>query len=78
MREHNIDHLIQESLHADSELERRFAHSMQALLKMREAIHLESCIEEDPIAVALLESGVTALDASIGILRHTWQDRENQ
>lgn len=75
---HNIDHLIQRSMQSETDIERRFAHAMKGLMNMREGISLESAIQEDPIAVALLESGVTALDSAISILKQTWPDSENE
>lgn len=71
-RDEQIKKLIQRSLNSDNEKEVRFALVMGRVLAMREALTLEQAVEDEPLAAALLGSGVNAIDATIEILSMFW------
>lgn len=71
-RDEQIQKLIQRSLNSDNEKEVRFALVMGRVLAMREALTLEQAVEDEPLAAALLGSGVNAIDATIEILSMFW------
>lgn len=71
-QDEKIQKLIERSLKSDCEHEIRFALVMSRVLAMREALTLEQAVENEPLAAALLGSGVNAIDASIEILSMFW------
>lgn len=74
-----LEKLIQQSLNSDCRHEQRFALVMGRIVAMREAIKLEHDIEHEPMAAALLDSGVGAMDACLEILSMYWgKPREDQ
>ena len=78
MNRHEIDQLIKESLKSDCGNEQRFALIMSRLLAMREALNLESAIQDDPLRKAMIDTGVTTLDSAINILALFWEQEENK
>ena len=70
--------LIELSLRSDCQNEKRFALIMGRVLAMREAVSLESAINEDALSKALYDSGVNAMDATISILSMFWGRDEDK
>lgn len=79
MNEHQqIEQLINESLRSSCTHEQRFALIMSRLLAMREALNLESAIQDDPLRKAMIDTGVTTMDSALRILKLFWDEEENK
>ena len=76
MNHQYIEALIKESLRSECSNEQRFAIIMGRLLAMREALNLESAIEDDVLRTAMIDTGVTTLDSAINILALFWEKQE--
>lgn len=76
MNHQYIEQLIKESLRSECQNEARFALIMSRILAMREALNLESAIQDDVLRTAMIDTGVTTLDSAINILALFWDPQE--